>query len=44
MKKRENELETAKMELESAKRKVNTLERSLSEAKKFHNNLETEKK
>lgn len=44
MKRKKNELEFAKMELESVKKKVNTIEQSLSEAKRFHNNLEVEKK
>lgn len=43
IKKKEQELAIAKIELESVKKKVNTIEQSLSEAKRFHNNLEIEK-
>ena len=43
MKNKEYELAMAKIELENAKKKVNTIGNSLSEAKKFHNNLEVEK-
>lgn len=43
MKNKENDLTIAKRELEIAKKKVKTIEKSLSEARMFHNSLEMQK-